>query len=68
MLDHQKLFWRAAGNLVSVVALGTAVFHYHNPFQKHYQKHRCDVEKDRKYIKKTTNEYFKSVSWENYLV
>ena len=52
MLDHQNLFSRAAGNLVSVVALGTAVFHYHNPFQKHYQKRRCDVEKDREYIKK----------------
>lgn len=51
MLDHQDFFWRAAGNLVSVIALGTAVFHYHNPFQRHYQKYRQDVEKDREYIK-----------------
>ena len=50
MLDHQDFFWRAAGNLVSVIALGTAVFHYHNPFQKHYQKYRQDVEGDREYI------------------
>lgn len=35
---------------VSVIALGTAVFHYHNPFQRHYQKYRQDVEKDREYI------------------
>lgn len=50
MPDHQDFFWRTAGNLVSVTALGTAVFHYHNPFQKHYQKCRQDIEGDRKYI------------------
>lgn len=50
MMDHQDFFWRAAGNLVSVIALGTAVFHYHNPFQKHYQKYRQDVERDLAYI------------------
>lgn len=50
MMDHQDFFWRAAGNLVSVIALGTAVFHYHNPFQKHYQKYRQDVQKDKEYI------------------
>lgn len=50
MMDHQDFFWRAAGNLVSVIALGTAVFHYHNPFQRHYQKYRQDVEGDRNYI------------------
>lgn len=52
MLDHQDFFWRAAGNLVSVIALGTAVFHYHNPFQRHYQKYRQDVERDKNYIAK----------------
>lgn len=50
MLDHQDFFWRSAENLVSVIALGTAVFHYHNPFQRHYQKYRQDVEGDRSYI------------------
>lgn len=50
MLDHQDFFWRAAGNLVSVIALGTAVFHYHNPFQRYYQKFRQDVDGDRVYI------------------
>ena len=51
MMDHQDFFWRAAGHLVSVIALGTVVFHYHNPFQRHYQMYRQDVEKDREYIK-----------------
>lgn len=55
MLDHQDFFWRAAGNLVSVIALGTAVFHYHNPFQKEYQKYRQDVAKDREYIMNKRN-------------
>ena len=50
MMDHQDFFWRAAGNLVSVIALGTAVFHYHNPFQKRYQKYRQDVAGDLEYI------------------
>lgn len=50
MMDHQDFFWRAAGNLVSVIALGTAVFHYHNPFQRHYQKYRQDVQQDKTYI------------------
>ena len=50
MLDHQNFFWRAAGNLVTVIALETVVFHYHNPFDKHYQNYREDVIEDRKYI------------------
>lgn len=50
MMDHQDFFWRAAGNLVTVIALGTAVFHYHNPFQRYYQKFRSDVSKDKEYI------------------
>lgn len=50
MLDHQDFFWRAAGNLVSVIALGTVIFHYHNPFQKNYQRYRQNVEGDRRYI------------------
>lgn len=50
MLDHQDFFWQAADNLVSVIALGIAVFHWHNPFQRHYQKYRQVVEGDRSYI------------------
>ena len=56
MMDHQDFFWRAAGNLVSVIALGTAVFHYHNPFQRHYQKYRQDVQKDKEYISQKRRE------------
>ena len=52
IMDHQDFFWRAAGNLVTVIALGTAVFHYHNPFQRYYQKYRQDVERDKEYIVK----------------
>lgn len=40
MMDYQDFFWRAAGNLVSVLALETEVFHHHTPFQRHYQKYR----------------------------
>lgn len=50
MMDHQDFFWRAAGHLVSVIALGTAVFHDHNPFDRHYQRYRQDVEGDLRYI------------------
>lgn len=50
MMDHSDFFWRAAGHLVTVIALGTAVFHYHNPFQRHYQRFRRDTSKDKEYI------------------
>lgn len=50
MLDHNDFFWRAAGNIVTVLALETVVFHYHNPFDKYYQKFREDVMEDSKYI------------------
>ena len=42
MMDHQDFFWRASGNLVTTIALGTAVFHYHNPFDRYYQRFRQD--------------------------
>lgn len=50
MLDHQDFFWKSSGNLVTAIALGTAVFHYHNPFDRYYQQFRQDVSNDRKYI------------------
>lgn len=61
IMDHQDFFWRAAGNLVTVIALGTAVFHYHNPFQRYYQKYRQDVEEDKEYIVKKRREEKKDV-------
>lgn len=33
-----------------MIVLGTAVFYYHNSFQRHYQKYRQNVEVDRSYI------------------
>ena len=33
---------RAAGHIVSVMNPNTVVFHYHNPFDSHYQKFRAD--------------------------
>ena len=50
MMDHQDFFWRASGNLVTTIALGTAVFHYHNPFDRYYQRFRQDVSGDKEYI------------------
>lgn len=50
MIDHQDFFFRAAGNLVSVLAPDSFVLHYHNRFNRSYQQFREDVEGDRRYI------------------
>lgn len=50
MIDHDDFFYRAAGNIVSVVAEDTRVFHRHNPFDSGYLRYRNDVEGDKKYI------------------
>lgn len=50
MIDHNDFFFRAAGNLVSVMDVSAFVFHAHNRFNKNYQKYRTDVYGDRKYI------------------
>lgn len=50
MIDHQEFFYRAAGNLVSVIATSSYVFHRHNIFDRNYHQYRCDVENDRIYI------------------
>ncbi|MCD8159303.1 MAG: glycosyltransferase [Clostridiales bacterium] len=50
MWDHHDFFFRAAGILVSVLAKGTALFHYHNFFDRNYQKFRHDVSGDQIYI------------------
>lgn len=51
MIDHNEFFYRAAGNLVSVVDPNAFVFHYHNRFDTYYQKYRMDVLGDRVYIR-----------------
>lgn len=50
MIDHNDFFYRAAGNIVSVMDVTAFVFHDHNPFNKRYQKYREDVDGDRRYI------------------
>lgn len=52
MLDHHDFFFRAAGNMVSVISTGSFVFHYHNPFDMYYAKYRGDVEGDRAYLQR----------------
>lgn len=41
---------QAASNIVSVVNYNTVIFHYHNQFDRHYNKFRYDIDNDRKYI------------------
>lgn len=50
MIDHNEFFVRAAGNIVSVLNPTSVIFHYHNQFNKYYQKYRGDVQGDREYI------------------
>lgn len=51
MIDHNEFFYRAAGNIVSVLDIGAFVLHYHNQFDRHYKKYRSDIEKDVRYIR-----------------
>ena len=50
MIDHHEFFYRAAGNLVSVLDETAFVFHTHNQFDKEYDHYRSDFAGDRKYI------------------
>ena len=50
MIDHNEFFMRAAGHIVSVMNPYTAVFHYHNMFDRNYQKYRNDIATDQIYI------------------
>lgn len=52
MIDHNEFFYRAAGNLVSVLDLTCFVLHYHNCFDRHYQRYRSDFKGDIEYIKR----------------
>lgn len=51
MIDHNEFFYRAAGNLVASMDVHAWVFHYHNRFDKEYQKYRSDFSGDLKYIR-----------------
>ena len=51
MIDHHEFFMRAAGVIVSVADISAFVFHYHNKFDKNYNRYRSDYLKDKNYIK-----------------
>lgn len=51
MIDHNEFFYRAAGNMVSVLDTTSYVLHTHNPFDSHYQKYRSDYQGDLEYIR-----------------
>lgn len=51
MIDHNEFFYRAAGNIVSVLDTTCYVLHTHNPFDSHYQKYRSDYQGDLEYIR-----------------
>ena len=52
MIDHHEFFMRAAGVIVSATDISAFVFHYHNPFDKNYNRYRSDFLADKIYIKK----------------
>lgn len=61
MIDHNEFFYRAAGNIVSVLDKSVFVLHYRNRFDMHYNKYRSDYEGDRIYIQnKMRNNIIKS--------
>ena len=50
MIDHHEFFFRAAGNLVSVLDTECFVAHNHCPFDHPYQQHRTNIAGDKQYI------------------
>ena len=51
MIDHNEFFFRAAGNMVSVLDKTAFVLHYRNRFDMHYNKYRSDYQGDQIYIR-----------------
>ncbi len=51
VLDHNEFFFRAAGNIVSVFAPDSFVFHIHDLTDKNYLKYRSDYRLDQQYIR-----------------
>ena len=52
MIDHHEFFYRAAGNIVSVLDTECYVIHYHNWFDRNYKKYRADYQGDLQYIRR----------------
>ena len=55
MIDHHEFFFRAAGNLVSVLECNSYVLHDHNSFDRQYQRYREDIKGDSIYIRQKHN-------------
>lgn len=55
MIDHHEFFLRAAGVIVSSMDISAFVLHYHNGFDRYYNKYRSDFLGDRAYILKKHN-------------
>ena len=51
MIDYNEFFYRAAGNIVSVLDSTCFVLHRHNCFDRHYQQYRADIDGDVQYIR-----------------
>ena len=51
MIDHNEFFYRAAGNIVSVLDKTAFVLHFRNWFDTHYNKYRSDYQGDVVYIR-----------------
>ena len=50
MIDHHEFFFRAAGQIVSVIDPTSYIFHCHNPFDWKYRHYRSDINGDSIYI------------------
>ena len=55
MADHYDFFHRASGKLTSVLNKKTWIFHYHNPFDAHYNHYRSNISGDIAYLRKKYN-------------
>ena len=51
MIDHNEFFYRAAGNMVSVLDKTAFVLHFRNRFDMHYNEYRNDYKGDQIYIR-----------------
>lgn len=51
MIDYNEFFYRAAGNIVSVLDKTAFVLHFRNWFDMHYNQYRSDYQGDVAYIR-----------------
>ena len=57
MIDHNEFFYRAAGNIVSVLDKTAFVLHFRNWFDTHYNQYRSDYQGDLAYIRERMRNY-----------